>query len=446
MSIPNIIIAGTNSGCGKTTLTISIMAALRKRNLTVQSFKIGPDYLDTKFHSFITNRSSRNLDAFLFDENTLKYIFGENSKNADISICEGVMGLYDGVGDTYLASTAYISKILKSPIIIIVNAKGMALSIVPIIKGFIDFDRDVYISGVILNNVKSEIQYNFLKDIINKNIENIEVLGYFKENVDFKLESRHLGLINAFEVESLKSKIDIMAEEAEKTLNINRILEISNKTSNIYYNNILDDNLKNKYKGLKIGIAYDKAFNFYYKDNIDLLEFLGIEIIYFSILNDRILPNVDALYIGGGYPEIFAYDIEKNNSMRESIKIFVENNGFVYAECGGLIYMTDSIQMLDGKKYKMSGVLDGYCKMTNKLNNFGYVTINNSINAHEFHYSIEFIDNKTIFDVSKKRGNKILNWKSGYTYKNLLASYPHIHFYSNIDFVLYFIEKVVSNA
>lgn len=447
MKAPRFVIAGTNSGCGKTTITSALISAIKKRGLKVQPFKIGPDYIDTMFHSFIAECDGRNLDSFLFDEETLKYIFAKNCKKSDIAICEGVMGMYDGIGKTSKASTADVSKIIKAPIIMVVNAKGMSVSIVPIIKGFLDFDKYVDVKGIILNNVKSKMQYNFLKNIINEHID-IEVLGYFQENKNVKLGNRHLGLVTAGEIEELEEKMDILAEMAEETINIDRIIEIANDTQELKVKNILSEELKYKFSGIKIGIAYDFAFNFYYRDNIDLLNYMGIETVFFSPIKDEKIPDdVHGLYIGGGYPELFAFELTNNVSMRNSIKEFAENGGYIYSECGGLIYMSEKIRTFDGNEYSMTGVLEGSCKMSDKLQHFGYVSVKNKetnkyINAHEFHYSVEEIKNDTVFEVLKKRGSKITTWESGYKYKNVIASYPHIHFYSNIEVLVDFIEKI----
>lgn len=454
MKAPRFVIAGTNSGCGKTTITSALISAIKKRGLKVQPFKIGPDYIDTMFHSFIAECDGRNIDSFLFNDETLKYVFSKNCKKADIAICEGVMGMYDGIGRTSKASTADVSKIIKAPIIMVVNAKGMSVSIVPIIKGFLDFDKNINVKGIILNNVKSKMQYNFLKSIIKDNI-NIEVLGYFQENENVKLGNRHLGLVTAGEIERLEEKMDILSEMAEETINIDRIIEIANDTQELKVKNILSEELKYKFNGMKIGIAYDFAFNFYYRDNIDLLNYLGIETVFFSPIKDEKIPDdVHMLYIGGGYPELFAVELTNNFSMRNSIKEFAENGGYIYAECGGLMYMSEKIKTFDGNEYSMTSVLEGSCKMSNKLQHFGYITVKNKetnkyINAHEFHYSVEEIKNDTVFEVLKTRGSKTTTWESGYKYKNVIASYPHIHFYSNIDFLVEFLEKAykeVNNA
>lgn len=446
MKAPRFVIAGTNSGCGKTTITSALISAIKKRGLKVQPFKIGPDYIDTMFHSFIAECDGRNIDSFLFNDETLKYVFSKNCKKADIAICEGVMGMYDGIGRTSKASTADVSKIIKAPIIMVVNAKGMSVSIVPIIKGFLDFDKNINVKGIILNNVKSKMQYNFLRSIIKDNI-NIEVLGYFQENENVKLGNRHLGLVTAGEIERLEEKMDILSEMAEETINIDRIIEIANDTQELKVKNILPEELKYKFNGMKIGIAYDFAFNFYYRDNIDLLNYLGIETVFFSPIKDEKIPDdVNMLYIGGGYPELFAVELTNNFSMRNSIKEFAENGGYIYAECGGLMYMSEKIKTFDGNEYSMTGVLEGSCKMSDKLQHFGYITVKNKetnkyINAHEFHYSVEEIKNDTVFEVLKTRGLKTTTWESGYKYKNVIASYPHIHFYSNIEFIVEFLEK-----
>ena len=451
MKVPRFVIAGTNSGCGKTTITSALISALKKRGMQVQPFKMGPDYIDTMFHSFIAECDGRNIDSFLFDDDTFRYIFQKNSEEADIAVCEGVMGMYDGIGKTSNSSTAEMSKIIDAPVIMVVNAKGMAVSAAAMVKGFIEFDKTVNVCGVILNNVKSETQYVFLKSIIEEHTDT-EVLGYLQENEKIKIGSRHLGLITAREVSRLEKKMDILADEAERTIDIDRILEIAENASDLKFKDILSKDLKDKFKGLRVGIAYDMAFNFYYRDNIDFLNYLGIETEFFSPLKDyRIPKNIDALYIGGGYPELFPVELTNNISMRNSIKQFAEKGGYIYAECGGLIYMSEKIKTFDGNEYSMTGVLKGSCKMGDKLRHFGYVELKDretemEIKGHEFHYSIENIRNRTLFEVSKTRGNRKTVWRSGYNYKNVIASYPHIHFYSNMDFVIKFIEKAIKEV
>lgn len=454
MSENRIVIAGTNSGCGKTTVTIALLAALKKRNLSVQPFKAGPDYIDTMFHTFVTEQKGRNLDSYLLEEDILSFLFQKNSQTADISVIEGVMGLYDGVGITSKGSTAHIAKIVKAPVILIVDAKGTSLSIAAVIKGLIEFDKQVLIKGVIFNGIKTESQYLLLKQIVEENIEDIEVLGYLPYHEAFILESRHLGLITAYEIEELSKKIELLAEEAEKHIAIDRCIELASNSITLEKNWVFPKELYNKYEGLTIGVAYDEAFCFYYNDNLDLLNLLGIKIASFSPIRSKKLPNgISGLYIGGGYPELYAEKLEQNKSLRKEIKNSAENNVPIFAECGGLMYLTEKIKTNEKMEYEMVGALQGKCEMTKKLNHFGYVELEatksncisekgSSIKAHEFHYSKEFIKNEICLQsVKKRKGKEDTKWESGYCYKNVTACYPHIHFWSNIHFLETFLEN-----
>lgn len=459
MNIPRIVIGGTNSGCGKTTISAGIMAALVKRGLRIQPYKVGPDYIDPMFHTYITGRDSRNLDSFLMNEEILPYLFERNSKNADICIVEGVMGLYDGYGGySQTASTAHVSKIISSPVILIINGEGMSLSIVPFIKGFMDFDREVNIKGVIINGIRSESHFSLLK----KNIEDhtgIRVLGYLKRMEEYTFPSRHLGLVQGEEINDIKNRISALAEEIEKTIELDEVIKIASEAENLKDYSFNFNIAKRKYH-FRIGVAKDKAFNFYYKDNLELLEMLGAELTFFSPLSDSSLPeNIDGLYIGGGYPEVFAKELQDNIPMRECIKKTIEEGLPAYAECGGMMYLSQSIRTLEGKEYGMVGIVPGQSEMTSKLQRFGYVDIEITgdnvlskkgyrIKAHEFHYSTTTIDWNvpTCFKISKKKKDKEpVTWHCGYKLHNLLAGYPHLHFWGNTGFAEKFINRCIQH-
>ena len=432
-----ILIGGTRSGIGKTTITMAIMSALQN----VAPFKIGPDYIDTKFQEVVTGNKAYNLDGFMLNENIIKELFWEKSQNKEISIIEGVMGLYDGLNheiDNF--SSAHISRILDVPVILVVDGKGLSTSIVAEIMGYINFDKNTKIVGVILNNVNSEKLYSHLKEAINR-YTNIECLGYFPKVEGIKLDSRHLGLVQAPEIIDLEKKIEILREQAKKTINLEKIKDLAKKIEKPQSNereNIIKS-VRKKLKGKKIGIAKDKAFSFYYNDNIELLEEAGAEIIEFSPISDKLLPeNLDFLYFGGGYPENFAKELSENYSMKKSIKDVSKKIG-IYAECGGFIYLTKGLKQIDGTYFDFVGLLDIKTEMKNKLNikRFGYVKIETvegvKLRAHEFHYSdiYDVKESNLEFKITKANGS---SWECGYSRDKLLAGYPHINFYSNIDF------------
>ena len=444
-----ILISGTMSGSGKTTVSSILMSAFEN----VAPFKVGPDYIDPGYHELFTGNKSHNLDAFMFDESTLKHVFDTGSEGKSIAITEGVMGLYDGIGhEKNNFSTAHLSKILDIPVILVVNAKGISTSISAEILGFKLFDKNVKIKGVILNNVSSEKLYINLKEAVEK-YTGIECVGYLPRNEKLSVESRHLGLKQAFELKSskeLEEKKQLFKEIAEKCLDLKRIYEIAEgfepEGEMDNFEPIKD--LKNKYKGKRVGIAKDGAFSFYYESNLELMKFSGVEIVEFSPVKDEKIPeNLDMIYLGGGYPELYWKELSENISMKESIRQAYENGIKIYAECGGFIYLTNRLNLLDGNSGDFCSLIDVEISMRNRLNigRFGYINIEtgNGIHTkgHEFHYSEISVDNEKgkFYKIEKNDGR---NWTCGYRKKSLLAGYPHISFYSNIEFFKYLIEEL----
>lgn len=447
----SIIISSNCSGGGKTTFTLGLMKVLKSRNFHVQGYKVGPDYIDTAFHKAVTGIASRNLDTFLMGEEGVKKSFQKGSGN--IGIIEGVMGLYDGIGASEKGSTYHVSKLLGNmPIVLVLSPKGQSASICAEISGFKNYN-DANIVGVVLNSV-SEKYYNLLKYAIEKNC-NIKVFGYIPKTPEIALSSRHLGLVQSMEILNLEEKLDICANLIEKYVDIDGIINATQEykisTDGDLNNSFKEDDKQKSFESLKeesknrnfkIGVALDKAFSFYYKDNLEALENLG-EIVYFSPINDKELPqNLDFLYIGGGYPEVFKKELENNYSMRKSIKEALDSGLRCYAECGGLMYLTQSI---DGSE--MVGFFNGDSTMTNRLQNFGYckVKIDNKcfnnmsledneveVNAHEFHKSKVDLNEDNVYEVEKTLYNgEVLKWKCGYFKNNTLGGYAHINFLGN---------------
>lgn len=447
----SIIISSNCSEGGKTTFTLGLMKVLKSRNFHVQGYKVGPDYIDTAFHKAVTGIASRNLDTFLMGEEGVKKSFQKGSGN--IGIIEGVMGLYDGIGASEKGSTYHVSKLLGNmPIVLVLSPKGQSASICAEISGFKNY-KDANIVGVVLNSV-SEKYYNLLKYAIEKNC-NLKVFGYIPKTPEIALSSRHLGLVQSMEILNLEEKLDICANLMEKYVDIDGIINATQEykisTDGDLNNSFKEDDKQKSFESLKeesknrnfkIGVALDKAFSFYYKDNLEALENLG-EVVYFSPINDKELPqNLDFLYIGGGYPEVFKKELENNYSMRKSIKDALDGGLRCYAECGGLMYLTESI---DGSE--MVGFFHGDSTMTNKLQNFGYckVKIDNKcfnnrsikdnefeINAHEFHKSKVDLDEDNVYEVEKTLYNgEVLKWKCGYFKNNTLGGYAHINFLGN---------------
>lgn len=448
-----ILIAGTSSGVGKTTISLGIMQALSKRKMKVQPYKVGPDYIDPSYHTFITGRHSRNLDSYMLDDEKIKYIVNKSSSDADISVIEGVMGLYDGFGiDLDDCTSSYTSKILKAPVILVINGKAMAASSAAMVLGYKEIDKDVNIKGVIVNNVKTKSHYEIIKSAVEKYCD-VEVLGYFPPNSEFSLDSRHLGLIPSVELDSIKEKFNNLASEIEKYIDIDRIIEIS-ESEDIKSDFNLDEFIKtNRVFKKKVAVAYDKAFNFYYRENIELLEQLGLDIEYFSPLEDSQVPKCEYIYIGGGFPEIFAKNLHNNKSMRNSILEAHNKKIPIYAECGGLMYLGERLLDTDDKNYDMIGIFRGTSRMTSSLKRFGYCygvakkdTIlsqkGDIIKGHEFHHSVFESDENCAYTMRKEREGKVVDeWDGGYSKENTLATYLHTHFFNNLECLVNFLER-----
>lgn len=436
-----VMFAGTSSDVGKTTIVLGIMRALTLKGLKVQGYKAGPDYIDTAFHTFATHIPSRNLDPWFFTEETINSLIGIHDAKSDISIMEGVMGMYDGASvESIHGSSAHLAIITQTPIILIINGGGVALSAAAMVKGFKTFDERVNVAGVIVNKVGSEKHYQLIKEAIEKHTS-IPCIGYLKQSQDITLKSRHLGLIPSVEVDALDGKINHVANMIQESIDLNKLQEIA-KQAKDYPSNPLKDYPKS----VRLGVAYDNAFNFYYEDNLDLLESLGCELIKFSPIKDHEIPkDIDGLYLGGGFPEIFAKELYENRSMRQSIYNAIQNNLPTYAECGGLMYLTNSIKTLEEEAYDMCGVFDAKSEMTKSLQRFGYVNVHlnhdtilgpkgTKFKGHEFHRS-QVIENKELshfYDVSKG-GNGQGNWQCGLSINQCIGAYAHVHFYNNMD-------------
>ncbi len=439
MNIPRFVIAGAHSGTGKTTLTLGLLAVLKKAGYNVQPYKVGPDYIDPGLHRAVCDINSHNLDSWMGNEDVVSSVFETYSSNKDIAVIEGVMGLFDGVkGNLNQGSTAHIAKILNAPVILIVNAKGMAGSCAALIKGFKEFDKDVNLAGVIFNNVGSENHARFLEDIVNKHLD-IPCVGYLIRNEKIVMPERHLGLLPASENCKLKNQIKPLIEIIEKGINLDKLLEIARKAPPVSKNFA-----KGKFsqKKVKIGVAWDSAFNFYYQDSITFLHELGAEIKYFSPLKDEEIPDVHGLYLGGGFPEMFLDDLAANREICSQIKQKYKNGMPIYAECGGYMFLMEKIKDFKGNRYSGLGIIPGEVRMTKKLAALGYVkatseldtillSTSEEIRGHEFHWSeMEGIPEKNAaYTLVGGRGQD--GRKEGFAYENLLGSYVHLHLRSN---------------
>ena len=370
---------------------------------------------------------------------TVEYLFAKHCKEDGIAVIEGVMGLYDGCGFQSIGSTASLSVLLDAPVILVVNGKSASESICATILGFRNYDEKVNIKGVILNNIHGNEFYGSIKRLI-KEKTGIDCVGYLRSNMFKGLKERHLGLVPTDELAEIDGYIENVSELASETIDMDAVLSISDETELKTENNPLF-NITVK-KNIKIGIARDRAFNFYYEDNLQLLKESGMDLVPFSPCDDKNLPdNIDAVYIGGGYPEVYAKDLSSNLSFLEDLRIKLENGLPCYAECGGFMYLSEYIKDKSGNKFKMTGFFNTGSVMTERLQRFGYVDVEYEgvvTRAHEFHYSdFEFADNNNFeFKYKVKRAFGDKEWICGLSRKNVLAGYAHVHFYSSPEFFI----------
>jgi cobyrinic acid a,c-diamide synthase len=454
MTERRMVIAGTGSGVGKTTLTIGLMAALMKKGLIVQGFKCGPDYIDPSYHTAVTKRGSRNLDSWILTKDLVLDIFTHGSQGSDISIIEGVMGFFDGKSpETNEGSTAEISMITKSPVLLVVNCESMARSAAAIVKGFQLFAEGSNIVAVIANKVGSEGHFQLVKKAIEQECH-VPVIGYLKRELDIEIPERHLGLIPSMERGELDSFFDKLGTLVSETIDIDRLLELAVAVPlETSHNSSVFE--KQRERVVKIAVAKDSAFNFYYPENLEIMEAKGIEIVYFSPLVDEELPyDVDGLYIGGGFPEEFAQDLACNLKAKRSVKLAIEGGLPTLAECGGFMYLTEFIETTDKKKFEMAGVIPGRVHMQTKLAALGYreITGQNAnfiledMNArgHEFHYSIFQASKDDVPYAYETKGMRGVS-KEGYLLHNLVAGYTHFHFASCPEMVENWLKKCLEN-
>jgi cobyrinic acid a,c-diamide synthase len=441
---PLLIIAGTTSGVGKTTISLAIMQALKnKKGLLVQPFKIGPDFIDPSYHKIITGKESRTLDAWFMRKDGIISTVEDATKDVDIGIVEGVMGLFDGMsGRNDFASTAYVAKILNAPVILVVDAAKAARSIAAMIFGYLNFDKKLRIIGIILNNVSGPKHEKYLIEAC-RNSLNVPILGIVRRDNDLKMDERHLGLIPSDELEpSKRNKVVRLANKVSEEIYYDKILSLIKLRKSKLTKPINDGSKVPKL--VKIAVALDNSFNFYYNENLNVLRNLGAEITYFSPISDNCIPDgISGIVLGGGFPEVMADKLNSNQSMLKSIKKAGEQGIPIYGECGGLMYLTKSITGYKNSKkhFRMVGLVDARTKMTGRLTlNYTNADMNSTtfgnienMRGHEFHYSqIEDLSSDSKFVYSMKRGIGIDGGKhDGILTHNSIASYMHLHFYDS---------------
>ena len=434
--VPRILLGAAASGSGKTLITCGLLQALKNRKLQVASFKCGPDYIDPMFHSRVIGTKSRNLDSFFADEDTVRYLLEKNARDCEISVIEGVMGYYDGLAGISPKASAYdVAKITKTPAVLIVNAKGMSLSAAAFIKGFVEYQEDSQIRGVILNQVSS-MMYPRLKQIIEEELS-IKVYGYVPVVKDCVLESRHLGLVMPEEIVDLQQKLMELAEILEKSVDIDGLLELAEHAEELP----VQESPVAYHTGRKIRIALakDEAFCFFYQDNLELLEEMGAELVPFSPIHDKKLPeHIDGMLFHGGYPELYAKKLSENKEMLAAVCAAVQTGIPYMAECGGFMYLHQEMEDMEGHSWPMAGVIHGKSWRTPRLTRFGYITLEDgtcfgehvgAIRAHEFHY---FDSDRCGEAYTAKKPLSSRSWKCIHSDGQGMSGFPHMYYYSNL--------------
>jgi cobyrinic acid a,c-diamide synthase len=441
MSAPRIVVAGTHSGAGKTTVATGIMAAFDRRGLRVQGFKVGPDFIDPTFHHAATGRPSRNLDGWMLSRETNLEVFDRASQDADVAVIEGVMGLFDGKGAPSLAgTTAEMAIWLDATVVLVLDASAMAGSVAAIVHGFDTLIPELRLSAVICNKVAGAKHYDYLRDAITARCRPTPI-GYLPRDPGFSIPERHLGLHLAGEALT-SDRLDRLAEWVESHLDLDRLLELSARPRRSV---TPPAQTAEKPKRARIGVAHDAAFCFYYHDNLELLRTLGADLIDFSPITDGTLPpGLDGIYLGGGYPELHAEALSANESMRAAIAEFAARDAPVYAECGGFMYLTQAIVDREARSWPMAGIFPTITRMQPRLAKLGYVEVENGdaegwlgpgdcARGHEFRYSVIDPMPETICRVYRDPAE-------GYRVRSVVGSYIHLHFLSCPNFAEGFVR------
>lgn len=450
-SFARLVIAGTQSGSGKTTLTLGLMAALQRRGYIVQGFKVGPDYIDPSYHTAVTGRKARNLDTWMMGEAGVREVFTRGSQGADVSIIEGVMGMYDGKDPlSNTGSTAEMSNLLQAPVLLVLNVASMARSAAAVVLGFQQLDPTVQIAGVLVNRVGSKGHYQLVKAAIEQ-MCGIPVLGYLTRQAELEIPERHLGLIPALERGEINPLFDALATAIEATVDLDAVYQLAvSATAWTAPAPVLFAGQPRE-AVVTLAVARDGAFNFYYAENLELLAWYGARLRFFSPLQGESLPaDADGLYLGGGFPEEYAHVLSEQTQFRQDLHAAMANQLPVFAECGGLMYLTEQLTTRDGSTVPMAGLIPAQVKMEAKLAALGYREVTalcdtlllqrgERARGHEFHYSsLEQVDTGTwpfAYEAVGLRGVK----QEGYATGQLLAGYTHLHFASNPQMVERFI-------
>lgn len=446
--LPRLMLAAPRSGTGKTTLTCGLLQLFKQMNLHPAAFKTGPDYIDPLFHRKIVGAKSGNLDLFFTSEDVVRSLLMKETEDCGVAVLEGVMGFYDGISGMSTEGSSYALAVATgTPVIFVLDIKGASLSLAAQIHGFATFRSDANIQGVILNKC-SEKMYDYLKAGLEKET-GLKILGYVPEDEDFTIGSRHLGLITAEEISDLQVRLGTIADTLATTLDVEALLEIAESAPAVEYES--DEFQPVTTEKLRLAVAQDKAFCFYYEENLKMLGALGVELVEFSpVAGDALPENVDGLYLGGGYPELHGQALQENDGLRQEIRSAIEGGLPTVAECGGFMYLQEQLVDPQGKSWEMVGALPGVSENTGRLQRFGYITVTaqadnmyckkgESIRAHEFHYW-NSENNGSDFHAKKPLNER--NWQCTVATDHLVAGFPHLYYPANPDFARNFVAQM----
>ncbi len=449
-----LLISAAHKSSGKTTLSIGLVAALVARGLAVQTFKKGPDYIDPMWLSSASGRPCRNLDFYLMQSAEIRTVFACHAQQADLALVEGNKGLYDGLELDGSNSNAALAKLLQLPVILVLDTRGVIRGVAPLLLGYQAFDRDVNIAGVILNHVGGSRHESKLRAVV-EHYTDIPVVGAVQHNKALNIDERHLGLMPSNEDRQATEQIKAMGKIIAGQVDLDQLMVIARTAPPLPALAVASPSRSDKPTAIRIGIAQDAAFGFYYADDIDALRAAGAELVPFSPLRDRSLPAVDGLFLGGGFPEIYAAELAANTALREEIRTSIEAGMPAYAECGGLMYLTRSISW-QGQTHAMAGIIPGDVLMHEKPVGRGYVRLRETahfpwaaehppavVPAHEFHYSsLENLPSDLIYAYEVQRGHGVDGKHDGIVYKNLLASYTHLRSLDQYNWAARFVAHV----
>ncbi|MCI7129275.1 MAG: cobyrinate a,c-diamide synthase [Lachnospiraceae bacterium] len=440
--IPRLILAAAHSGSGKTMITMGLLAAFQKRGVNLASYKCGPDYIDPMFHSRVLGLPTKNLDTFFTDVDTTRMLFAKGqTEETQLALIEGVMGYYDGAGlATEVGSTYELANVLEAPVVLIIDAAGMSLSAVAVLKGFLEYRAPGRIAGVLFNRMSKQV-YESIRPEVEK--VGVHPCGYVPKLADMELPSRHLGLVTPQELSDLKTYTEKLAERIAETIDLDAVLALAKNAPEFTWKPMKLPKLS---RPLCVSVARDEAFCFLYEDNLNYLREIGAQVQYFSPLHDAGLPEeTEVLLLSGGYPELYAGELSGNEPMRRSILAALENGVYVLAECGGFLYLTEQLEDMAGHSHPMTGWIPAKSFRTKKLGRFGYIELapqagGTWIRGHEFHY-FDTTDNGCDF-VAKKPFRDV-RWECMHASERALIGFPHLYYYSNSAFLFERLEQYI---